>query len=170
MHDLRIPKERVGVLIGKNGEVKKSIERDTHTKITVDKEGGVFIEGEGIGVYDANLIVKAVGRGFNPSVAKNLLKDEFCIEIINIKDFTGKSKKKFERLKARIIGKEGKAREAVENLTDTNIVIYGKTVSIIGKIIQVDIAKRGMEILLRGAPHGNAYKYMERELSKIDEL
>ena len=169
MFDLRIPKDRVGVLIGKKGEVKRLIEKNTNTKLFVDKEGAVRIEGEGIGVYDANLIIKAVGRGFNPQIALTLLKDENSMELINIKDFTGKSKNKFERIKARIIGREGKAREFVERLTDTDIVIYGKTVAIIGRIENVDIAKRGMEILLRGAPHGNAYKYMERELGKLKE-
>lgn len=169
MFDLRIPKDRVGVLIGKRGEIKKLIERSTNIKLFVDKEGGVKIEGEGIGVYDANLIIKAIGRGFNPEIALTLLKDENSIEIINIKDFTGKSKKKFERIKARIIGREGKARASVERLTETDIVVYGKTVAIIGKIEYVDIAKRGMEILLRGAPHGNSYKYMERELGKLKD-
>lgn len=169
MHDLRIPKDRVGVLIGKKGEIKRLIEKNTKTKLVVDKEGGVVIEGEGVGVYDAHQIIKAIGRGFNPQIALNLLSDENSMEIINIKDFTGKSKKKFERIKARIIGRQGKARAAVERLTDTDIIIYGKTVAIIGKIEYVDIAKRGMEILLRGAPHGNAYKYMERELGKLNE-
>ena len=169
MHDIRIPKDRVGVLIGKNGEIKKLIEKSTNIKLIIDEDGGVVIEGEGIGVYDAHLIIKAIGRGFNPQIALTLLKDENSLEVINIKDFTGTSKKKFERRKARIIGKEGKARAAVERLTDTDIIIYGKTVAIIGKIENVDIAKRGMEILLRGAPHGNAYMYMERELGKLNE-
>ena len=170
MQDLRVPKERVGVLIGKKGEIKRLIEKNTKTKLIIDKEGSVIIQGEGVGIYDANLVIKAIGRGFNPSIAINLLKDEFSIEVINIKDFTGKSKKKFARIKSRIIGKEGKARAFMERLTDTDIVVYGKTVSIIGKIENIDIAKRGTEIILRGAPHGNAYKYIERELGKIDEL
>ncbi|MEK6826272.1 MAG: RNA-processing protein, partial [Nanoarchaeota archaeon] len=92
------------------------------------------------------------------------------IEIINIKDFAGKSEKKLVRIKARLIGTKGKARRVIENMTNTEIVIYGKTISIIGKVENVDVAKRGTEILLRGAPHGNAYKYIEREMTKLKEL
>ena len=169
MYTLRIPKERVAVLIGKNGEIKRKIEKNTNTKLILDKEGGVIIEGEGVNIFEANNIVKAIGRGFNPEVALNLLKDENLMEIVNIKDFTGKSKKKFERTKARIIGTKGKARELIERLTNTEIVVYGKTVSIIGEVDRVFIAKMGVEIILRGAPHGNAYAYMEKQLANLRE-
>ena len=169
MNNLKIPKERVAVLIGKKGITKRLIEKSTETKIIVDKEGGVVINGEGINVYNTNTIIKAIGRGFNPEIALNLLNEENCIEIINIKEFTGKSEKKLRRIKARLIGTGGKARQVIENLTNTEIVIYGKTISIIGKTENVDIAKRGTEVLLRGAPHGNAYKYIEREMLRLKE-
>src|SRR3989344_6997662 len=104
MHDIKIPKERVGVLVGKNGEVKRLIEKKTETKLIIDKEGDIVINGEGVNVYNANIIIKSIGRGFNPSIALNLLKDDINMEIINIKDFSGKSRKKLERIRARIIG------------------------------------------------------------------
>ena len=170
MQDLKIPKERVGVLVGKNGDIKKLIQRSTNTKLFIDKEGDVIIQGEGVGVYDANLVVKAIGRGFNPSIALNLLKDDFSLEIINIKDFTGKSERKFTRIKARLIGRSGGARTVLEKLTNTDISIYGKTVSIIGNVENVGVARQGVETLLRGAPHNNAYKYVEREIGKLNEF
>lgn len=37
---LKIPRERVGVLIGKNGEVKAQIERLTQTDLEIDSETG----------------------------------------------------------------------------------------------------------------------------------
>lgn len=169
MNTIKIPKDRVGVLIGKKGEIKRLIEKKTETKLIIDKEGGVIIEGEGVNIYNANIIIKAIGRGFNPETALTLLDEEINIEIINIKDFTGKSEKKFYRLKSRLIGTQGKARKVIENLTNTEISIYGKTIAVIGKIENVSIAKRGTEILLRGAPHGNAYKYIEREMLKLKE-
>jgi ribosomal RNA assembly protein len=169
MNTLKIPKDRIGVLIGKNGSIKKLIEKSTETKIIVDKEGGVVIEGESVNIYNANTVIKAISRGFNPETALTLLNEENTIEIINIKEFTGKSEKKFYRRKSRLIGTQGKARKVIETMTNTEIVIYGKTISIIGPIENVDIAKRGTEILLRGAPHGNAYKYIEREMHKLRE-
>ncbi len=169
MELVKIPKERVAVLIGKKGATKKLIERNTHTKLTVDKEGSVVINGDSLDVFEANSVVKAIGRGFNPDIALTLLNEENCMEIINIKDFTGKSEKKFIRRKSRLIGTNGKARKVIEKMTNTEVSIYGKTVTIIGHLENVSIAKRGTEILLRGAPHGNAYKYIEREMHKLQE-
>ena len=44
---LRIPRERVGLVIGEGGKVKKEIERLTSTKITVSSDGEVIIEPKG---------------------------------------------------------------------------------------------------------------------------
>ena len=45
-YDIKIPKERVAVLIGKKGETKRLIENETATKIEVDsQEGDVTISG-----------------------------------------------------------------------------------------------------------------------------
>ena len=162
MHEVRIPKDRVGVLIGKNGEVKKLIEKSTNTKIFVDKEGSIVIEGDGVGVYDANLIIKAVGRGFNPQIALSLLKDENSMEIINIKEFSGKSKNDLIRVRSRLIGKQGKARRMLEKLTGVDIVVYGKTVALVGEINNIDIAKQAVENLVRGSTHGNVYRFIQR--------
>ncbi len=71
VYELKIPKERVAVLIGKEGSVKEDIESSTKTKIKVDsKEGDVFISGEdGLGMYNAKEVIIAVGRGINPETA-----------------------------------------------------------------------------------------------------
>ena len=52
-----------------------------------------------------------------------LLKQDYALEMIDMKDIAGKNKSTMERLKGRVIGKEGKAREEVERLTDTHISI-----------------------------------------------
>lgn len=160
--ELKIPRERVAILIGKKGVTKKTIERRTRTRITVNKDGEVLIEGEdSLDTFNTGPVVKAIGRGFNPDIALMLLNEEFRLEIINIQDFTKKSKKKFIRIKARLIGTQGKARKVLEKLTMTDISVYGKTVCIIGKIEDVMLAKIGVEKLLKGAPHGNVYKFIE---------
>ena len=51
-------------------------------------------------------------------------------------------------------------------MTDTNIVIYGKTVGIIGKITDVMLARQGIINLLQGAKHGNVYSYIEKQKVK----
>ena len=74
------------------------------------------------------------------------------------------------RLKGRVIGQEGKSRAYIENFTETDVVVYGKTIGIIGEVERVAMAKQAIEMLLEGSPHGNVYKWLEnkkRELIKI---
>ncbi len=59
---VRIPEQRKGALIGKNGSVKKELEKKTHTSLTVGDD--VEIDGEALDVLKAKEIVKAIGRGF----------------------------------------------------------------------------------------------------------
>ena len=161
---MRIPKERVAVVIGKKGSTKRLLERKTKTKISISKEGDVIISGQdNINLYVTSLVVKAIGRGFNPDFALLLTDENNTLEIIPIEDFSKKSKKGMMRIKARLIGKEGKARYMLEVLTNTHISIYGKTAAIIGEIYDVLLAKQAVEKLLKGAPHGNVYRYIETQ-------
>jgi ribosomal RNA assembly protein len=167
--ELRISKQRLAVLIGEKGKTKREIESKTKTRITVDsEEGDVVITGDdSLQVFLTEKIVRAIGRGFNPVLALKLLNENNCIEIIQIKQFTGKSRKKQIRLKGRIIGQEGKARRLIEEITNTDISIYGKTCSIIGSVETVPLAKRAIEALLSGAPHGPIYKALEQRMREL---
>jgi len=111
-YELKIPKERVAVLIGKDGEVKKNIEDETNCKLNIDsKEGDIFVSGEdALGLYTAREVIKAIGRGFNPDIAKLLLRNDYIFEIVNMTDYV-KSKDSMIRLKGRVIGRDGKTRK-----------------------------------------------------------
>jgi len=170
-YELRIPKDRVAVLIGKKGSTKRLIEQKTKTKLEVSTSGDVTLKGEdNIALFVTQNIIKAIGRGFNPDIALTLLDENNLLQIIPIKEFTGKSKKKFTRVKARLIGTKGKAKKIIEQTTNTEISIYGKTVSIIGPIENVDLAKRAIEKLLQGAPHAHVYKFIEAQKKEMKQL
>jgi len=162
-YELKMPKDRVAVLIGKKGKIKKELEHNTRTQITVDsKEGDVFVRGnDALSLYTAKEIITAIGRGFNPEVAQTLLKQDYCFELIRMDEFV-KSKNSQLRLKGRVIGKEGKARKNIEFLTETYICVYGKTIGIIGMAENVTNAKRAVESLLSGSPHSNVFRWLEK--------
>jgi len=162
--EIKITKERVAVLIGKKGEIKKKIEAVTKTRLRVDSdEGDIYITGEdGLGVYTANEIISAIGRGFNPDYAMLLLKGDYVYEQINMNDFT-KTKSSLQRLKGRVIGTDGKCRKLVEELTECYICVYGKTIGIIGETSNVVVAKRAVESLLRGSQHASVYRWLEKQ-------
>jgi len=163
-YELKVPKNRVAVIIGKEGSIKKDIEESTNTKLNIDsKEGDIFISGEdGLGLYTAREIIRAIGRGFNPEIAKLLLKSDYIFEVIDLSEYAGKSKETAMRLKGRVIGREGKSRQLIEELTNSYISVFGKTISIIGLPESAANARQAVESLLRGSTHANVYKWLER--------
>ncbi len=165
---LRIPKERVAVLIGKNGDVKKRLEQSTGTSLKIDsEEGEVVISGkDALQLYTTREIVLAVGRGFNPEIAQLLLKQDYGIEIINIQDYA-KTQNDLIRLRGRVIGEDGKSRRTVEELTETSISVFGKTVGIIGELEFIPLARKAIESLLTGSPHSTVYHWLERKRKEL---
>ena len=67
-----------------------------------------------------------------------------------------------KRVAGRIIGENGRTRRVIEQVTETKITIYGRTVSIIGMNPGLDYARRAVEMLITGAPHGAVYTRLER--------
>lgn len=175
---LKIPQNRVGALIGKNGEVKKSIEKLTGTILDIDSDDGtVYITPsedmeDPLGVWNANHIVKAIARGFNPDVAMKLIHDDIYLEIMKLPLYVGKSKKALARYKGRIIGANGKTRELITELADVDMAVYGKTVSLIGEMENILVAKEAIEMILNGSRHKSVYSFLEhkKETLKLREF
>ena len=87
-YDLKIPKERIAVIIGTKGQTKRQIEKETSTHLDIDsEEGDVFVSGDdALKLFIAREVVTAIGRGFNPDVALELLKTDYVFELINLND------------------------------------------------------------------------------------
>ena len=172
---VRIPKERIGVVIGRKGETKRRIEEATKTKIEVDsKTGEVFITStektdDPLAVWKARDIVLAIGRGFSPERAFRLLNEGEVLEVVDLTDVVvGNEKNALPRVRGRIIGRKGRTREIIEEMSGADISVYGKTVAIIGNPIQVQIAKTAIEKLAKGSPHGTVYRYLERRKKDLE--
>jgi len=160
---LKVPKERLSVIIGTKGQIKKRLQLRTKTKILINsKEGDIIIEGtDSFMVYKVKKVLQAIARGFNPDITFLLLDDDYMLEIINLKDFF-KSKNKIIRTKSRVIGTKGKCRKTIEELTHCHISIYGKTISLIGKLEDIDLGRRAIEKLILGSKHANVYRFIEK--------
>lgn len=163
---IRIPNDRIGVLIGKSGKVKSQIERLCGVTLDIDSETGettITSNGdiESIQPFKATEIVMAIGRGFSPENALTLLKSDNSLHVIDLREFTGKSIANIERIKGRIIGEGGKARKNMENLTGTHISVYGKTVSIIGDTSKLKLVVDAISSISGGSIHGSVYSRLE---------
>lgn len=163
---LRIPNERIAVLIGKSGNVKSEIERLCHVALDIDGDTGeVVITSDGnveqIQPFKAMEIITAIGRGFSPENALTLLEGDSVLHVIDLREFAGKSNANIERIKGRIIGEGGKARRNMENLSRTKISVYGRTVSIIGSTGKLRLAVDAISSISNGGMHGAVYNKLE---------
>ncbi len=172
---LRIPRERVAVVIGKKGQTKREIEERTKTRIEIDSETGeVFITStektdDPLAVWKARDVVMAIGRGFSPERAFRLFNEGETLEVVNLTDIIiGNDKNALPRVRGRIIGRKGRTREIIEEMSGADVSVYGKTVAIIGNPLQVEVAKTAIEKLAKGSPHGVVYKYLERRKKDLE--
>lgn len=167
----RIPMERVGVLIGPEGSTKKVLEEVTGARVLVNsQEGEVTIDESqcedpslGMMVQD---VVQAIGRGFSEEKALSLLNDETFLRMYDIKDYT-RSRNRIVQLKGRLIGKRGRTRELIEELTGAKLSVYGHTVGVIGTLPQLDISCRAVEMLLQGSEHASVYRFLEKSRARL---
>lgn len=171
---VKVPRERIGALVGPDGRVKANIEKKLSIRLRIDSQTGDIqinlmpAAQDPTVLFRAKEIVTAIGRGFSPEHAFRLLEDdETMLEVIDLRETVGRSQSDMKRLKGRVIGKEGKTRRIIEELTEANISVYGHTISIIGEIDQVEIAKEAVRMLIRGSLHGTVYRFLHRKRREL---
>jgi len=173
---VKVPMERIGVLVGPDGKTKEILEKRLQVELQIDSTSGdVAIllapnAEDPSKLFRAKEVVLAIGRGFSPEKAFRLVDDEESVfQIIDLREIFGRSESDIKRLKGRIIGKEGKTRKIIEELTEANVSVYGHTIGIIGGAEQVQIAREAIEMLIEGKQHATVYKFLHakrRELKK----
>lgn len=171
---VRIPKERVGVVIGPDGTTKKNIEEKLSVELEIDSDAGdVHISvsenaTDPSTLFRAKDVVTALGRGFSPEHAFRLVRDEdVLMELIDLRGVFGKSEADLKRVKGRIIGMNGKTRRIIEELTDANVAVYGHTVGVIGTLEQVEVAREAIEMLVKGSMHSTVYRFLHRKRREL---
>ena len=170
---VKIPKERVGILIGPEGKVKQYIEEKLQVKLDVDSEGSITItlsrkSTDPSLLLKAKDVVTAIGRGFAPEVAFRLIRNEDEIfDLIDLRVIFGRSESDIKRIKGRIIGAEGKTRKLIEELSEADVVVYGHTVGIIGSFEQADTAHNAVQMIIEGCEHHTVYNYLQKKRTEL---
>lgn len=172
--ELKIPKIRIGAIIGKDGQTKKELEDISDSKIEINSNtGDIEISTEKanpITFYRLELVIKAIGRGFNPEKAKNLFDENYTLNVINLKDLSIKNKKTTYTRKSRVIGTDGSIRKYLEDNLDCYISIQGKTISIVGNLKNIKIANEVIMRLLKGATIGAIKTTIEKYKKNSDDF
>jgi len=163
---VRIPIERVGAVIGREGGTKRFLEEEMGVKLNVDsREGLVTVRAESAlktDPFSATRVIEAIGRGFSPQKAKRLLDEGTALEVIDLRDYAGRSVSSLERIRGRVIGLKGKSRRVIEELTSCHLSVYGRTVAIIGEAAQVQLASEAVRSLATGSQHKTVYNSLQK--------
>ncbi len=171
---IRIPKERVGILVGPEGKTKAYIEEQMKVKLEIDSEdGGVTIilkenQNDPSMLLRTKDLITAIGRGFAPEVAFRLIRNEDDVfDMVDLRVIFGRSEADIKRIKGRIIGAEGKTRRLIEELTEANVAVYGHTVGIIGNFEEADAARNAVQMIVEGCEHKTVYRYLQRKRTEM---
>ena len=153
MESILIPRERAGVV---NKRVIKKIKDELN--IDISKKGNVVeVSGEGIEYLLARNIIMAIGRGFSPLRAYRLFDEEQELLVTELGN-------RAQRIRARLIGTNGKCRRRIEWKTGVAISVHGKTVAIIGNWGEMSNARKAVEMLINGTSHTYVYRWLDEVL------
>ena len=166
--NITIPLDRIGVVIGKDGSTKGKIEHAFKTRLIIQSDAGVVEivpredSDDPTTVLRARDVVQAIGRGFSPARALELVDDEIVLDIIDLRQTFGRNERDIARLKGRVIGREGKIRKLIEEMTDAKVSVYGHTISMLGEYETVTAAREAIEMLLKGKQHSTVYRLLRK--------
>ena len=124
----------------------------------------IIIHGPAENEYIAERVAEALDFGFPFSVALLIKEQDFMLEILNIKNYT--KRKDLERVRARIIGKDGKTLKTLNSLTKCFFEIKDNQVGIIGDPEYMRVATDAMIFLIQGSKQANVYTFLEQHQIK----
>ena len=170
----RVPRSRVAVLIGKSGKVKREIEERAGVHINVDSGSGDVTINESDApditlVLKAKSVVEAIGYGFSPEKAMSLFSDDVYLDVIDMREYS-KTEKRLKILKGRVIGRRGRTREMIEDISGAYLSVFENTVGIIGDVHEMEAARKAIEMLLTGSKHATIYRFLEKRRQELQSL
>lgn len=129
-------------------------------------DNDLTIEGEPYNEYNAKNVLQAFARGFDLNKAFRLLNDDIFFQQINLKELF-RNRDQIMRVKARVIGEKGRAKEYIESVSGADIAVFGGTVSTIGTVDELKVANAAIQVLVDGGMHKTAYIVMDKEKQKV---
>ncbi|MEZ0289493.1 MAG: KH domain-containing protein [Sulfolobales archaeon] len=169
----KIPVERVSVLLRNNSEIIRRLEERLDLKINIDPSlGSVVIEPRTSSTPIYNLLkakdyIDAIGCGFDPESAERVLGEDQVLLIIDLKDQLRLPENHLKRIKGRIIGKDGRAKKNLEEISGCYISIYENTIAIIGDTESANAVKEAIQLLIEGREHSTVYRHLRRIIARV---
>ncbi len=168
-HLARIPQDRIAVLIGKGGETRRMLEEACGATLEIDSKNGEVMADWGEGSVDPIVrmkmpdVIVAIGRGLAPKRAVQLIQDEVFLKMYDIREWVGRQPNQTRRMRSRLIGRNGRIRSLIEEISRCEMAIYGSTVLVIGDEDGLALAAPAIEGILRGSEHSTILHGLEQD-------
>jgi len=167
-HLSRVPKDRIAVLIGKSGKTRLMIEKACEGKLTIDSQSGdvsISWTGEPDPIRRMKVpdVISAIGRGFSPERALQLLEDNVFLRMYDIREWVGRQPNQTRRMRSRLIGTNGRIRTLIEEMSRCEIAVYGSTVAVMGDNESLALAAPAIEGILEGSEHSTVLFGLEQD-------
>ncbi len=142
---------------------EKKIEKILNIKIK-NRGKEIIIESKPEDEYIAEKVLEALEIGFPFSVAMMIKENNYSFEIINIKDHT--NRKDLKRIRARIIGKDGRTLKTLSDLTRCYFEMKDNFIAIIGNPEYTKNAHEAIISIIKGSKQANIYSHLEKHQPK----
>lgn len=142
---------------------KKRLEKALELKIT-NRGKEVTISGTAKQEYVAEKVIDALNFGFPYSKAILIKEPNVILDILNIKDYT--KRKDLSKIRARIIGKQGKTLKTISELTKCYFELKGNKIGLIGKAEHIKNAQQAIIYIIQGSKQSNVYNFLEKNQVK----
>ena len=140
-------------------KLKKRLEKELEVKIEV-RGREITIDGPAEKEYIAEQVLDSIEMGFELNISLLLKNEDFRFEMINVKEYAKSNN--LESVRARIIGKNRKSLDTIEQLTNSSIQLKDNQLGIIGPVETIGFAREALILLMKGTKHGNVYAYLEK--------
>ena len=157
------------MLIGKGGETRRMLEEACGATLEIDSKNGEVMADWGEGSVDPIVrmkmpdVIVAIGRGLAPKRAVQLIQDEVFLKMYDIREWVGKQPNQTRRMRSRLIGRNGRIRSLIEEISRCELAIYGSTVLVIGDEDGLALAAPAIEGILRGSEHSTILHGLEQD-------
>lgn len=149
------------IYVKKTNEIRKFkviLEKKLNLSIDI-KDNNVVLNGESLDEYEASIVFEAINFGFSLHKAITLKEEDMAFRVIHIKEHT---KRNLREIKSRLIGKNGKTRKVMEEITGCKILIKEGNVGIIGYVEDAENLSIAIIKIIKGSKQSNMYQYLER--------
>ena len=112
-------------------------------------------------------VILAIGRGLAPSRAVQLIQDDIFLRMYDIREWVGRQPNQTRRMRSRLIGRNGRIRSLIEEISNCEMAIHGSTVLVIGDQDGVALAAPAIEGILRGSEHSTVLHGLEQDRKRM---